>query len=350
MKFMQLVWFHFKRICQNIGLISMSFIMPLFMVGGLMFITTSDTNANLSEEFVILNHSEFVEENVYPRLSENLQANFASDSKEAFDQLEQSELAMIYEIPANFPEEASRIKSHSINGENNDIFFESEFTSVLSEVMTENALSEAGVDFEEIQVAEPSINQSYTHIDGNLVIVVFMTIFFMSYASSLVSADLNKLRSDGVLTRSIVTNARSWQILGSVLAAFSLYNFISAMLVILLICLIFGITITQLPVIIAAILAFCIFNAGFTMVLFRLFKNDQVILMVGIVLSIVFVFLGIGIIDIPSFSFIQYISPFYWLFESLDTGAILPNIPVIALYGLVLFTAGSFKVERLVKV
>ena len=162
----------------------------------------------------------------------------------------------------------------------------------------------------------------------------------------IVSADLNKLRSDGVLTRSIETNARSWQILGSVLAAFSLYNFISAMLIILLICLIFGITITQLPVIIVAILAFCIFNVGFTMVLFRLFKNDQVILMVGIVLSIVFVFLGIGIIDIPGLSFFEYVSPFYWLFESLDTGAILPNIPVIALYGLVLFTAGSFKVER----
>ncbi|MFL2136333.1 ABC transporter permease [Ruoffia sp. FAM 24228] len=327
----------------------MSFIMPLFMVGGLLFITTSDTNAILSEEFVIVNDSEFVEENVYPRLSENLQANFTSDSKRAFEQLEQSELAMIYEIPVNFPEEGSRIKTRSINGENNDIFFESEFTSVLSEVMTENALNEAELDFEKIQVAEPSIKQSYTPIDGNLVIVVFMTIFFMSYASSLVSADLNKLRSDGVLTRSIVTNARSWQILGSVLAAFSLNNFISAMLVILLICLIFGITITQLPVIIAAILAFCIFNAGFTMVLFRLFKNDQVILMVGIVLSIVFVFLGIGIIDIPGLSFFEYVSPFYWLFESLDTGAILPNIPVIALYGLVLFTAGSFKVERLVR-
>ncbi|HBY90632.1 MAG: ABC transporter permease [Ruoffia tabacinasalis] len=349
MKFIQLVWFHFKRICQNFGLISMSFIMPLFMVGGLLFITTSDTNAILSEEFVIVNDSEFVEENVYPRLSENLQANFTSDSKRAFEQLEQSELAMIYEIPVNFPEEGSRIKTRSINGENNDIFFESEFTSVLSEVMTENALNEAELDFEKIQVAEPSIKQSYTPIDGNLVIVVFMTIFFMSYASSLVSADLNKLRSDGVLTRSIVTNARSWQILGSVLAAFSLNNFISAMLVILLICLIFGITITQLPVIIAAILAFCIFNAGFTMVLFRLFKNDQVILMVGIVLSIVFVFLGIGIIDIPGLSFFEYVSPFYWLFESLDTGAILPNIPVIALYGLVLFTAGSFKVERLVR-
>ena len=349
MKFIQLVWFHFKRICQNFGLISISFIMPLFMVGGLLFITTSDTNAILSEEFVIVNDSEFVEENVYPRLSENLQANFTSDSKRAFEQLEQSELAMIYEIPVNFPEEGSRIKTRSINGENNDIFFESEFTSVLSEVMTENALNEAELDFEKIQVAEPSIKQSYTPIDGNLVIVVFMTIFFMSYASSLVSADLNKLRSDGVLTRSIVTNARSWQILGSVLAAFSLNNFISAMLVILLICLIFGITITQLPVIIAAILAFCIFNAGFTMVLFRLFKNDQVILMVGIVLSIVFVFLGIGIIDIPGLSFFEYVSPFYWLFESLDTGAILPNIPVIALYGLVLFTAGSFKVERLVR-
>lgn len=349
MKFMQLVWFHFKRICQNIGLISMSFIMPLFMVGGLMFITTSDTNANLSEEFVILNHSEFVEENVYPRLSENLQANFASDSKEAFDQLEQSELAMIYEIPANFPEEGSRIKSHSINGENNDIFFESEFTSVLSEVMTENALSEAGVDFEEIQVAEPSINQSYTPIDGNLVIVVFMTIFFMSYASSLVSADLNKLRSDGVLTRSIVTNARSWQILGSVLAAYSLYSFLSSMLIITVISTIFGITITQIPLILSAILAFCIFNVGFTMLLFRIFNNEQIILMIGIVSIVVLVFMGIGIIEMGGFSFIQYLSPYYWLFEALDTGLIMRNIPIIALYGLVLFTAGSFKVERLVR-
>ena len=349
MKFIQLVWFHFKRICQNFGLISMSFIMPLFMVGGLLFITTSDTNAILSEEFVIVNDSEFVEENVYPRLSENLQANFTSDSKRAFEQLEQSELAMIYEIPVNFPEEGSRIKTRSINGENNDIFFESEFTSVLSEVMTENALSEAGVDFEKIQVAEPSINQSYTPIDGNLVIVVFMTIFFMSYASSLVSADLNKLRSDGVLTRSIVTNARSWQILGSVLAAYSIYSFLSSMLIITVISTIFGITITQIPLILSAILAFCIFNVGFTMLLFRIFNNEQIILMIGIVSIVVLVFMGIGIIEMGGFSFIQYLSPYYWLFEALDTGLIVRNIPIIALYGLVLFTAGSFKVERLVR-
>lgn len=349
MKFIQLVWFHFKRICQNFGLISMSFIMPLFLVGGLLFITTSDTNAILSEEFVIVNDSEFVEENVYPRLSENLQANFTSDSKRAFEQLEQSELAMIYEIPVNFPEEGSRIKTRSINGENNDIFFESEFTSVLSEVMTENALSEAGVDFEKIQVAEPSINQSYTPIDGNLVIVVFMTIFFMSYASSLVSADLNKLRSDGVLTRSIVTNARSWQILGSVLAAYSIYSFLSSMLIITVISTIFGITITQIPLILSAILAFCIFNVGFTMLLFRIFNNEQIILMIGIVSIVVLVFMGIGIIEMGGFSFIQYLSPYYWLFEALDTGLIVRNIPIIALYGLVLFTAGSFKVERLVR-
>jgi len=46
---------------------------------------------------------------------------------------------------------------------------------------------------------------------------------------------------------------------------------------------------------------------------------------------------------------LQYVSPFYWVFESLDTGQIFPNVLIIALYGLVLFTAGSFKVERLVQ-
>jgi len=49
------------------------------------------------------------------------------------------------------------------------------------------------------------------------------------------------------------------------------------------------------------------------------------------------------------FNFVQYISPYHWVFESIDTGQIFPNALVIILYGLVLFTAGSFKIERLVK-
>lgn len=350
MKFIQLTWFHFKRIFQSMGLVAMTFIMPLFMISGLIFIQTPDSTASLGENVVVLNHSAFVEENVYPKLSETFQAGFTDDEIEVFEQLDQSEISMVYEIPAAFPEEGVSIKTHSINGENNDIFFESEFMAILSEVMTESALAEAGVSFEAIQVAQPTINQSYTPIDGRLVLIIFMAVFFMSYSSSLIGSDLNKLRSDGVLTRSIVTNARSWQILGSVLSAYTLYNFISSILVVLIICLLFGITISQIPLIVSSILAFCIFNVGLTMVLFRLFKNEQMILIVGIVLSIMLAFMGMGVIDMTSFSFIQYLSPFYWLFESLDTGVILPNIPIIALYGLVLFTAGSFKVERLVRV
>jgi len=38
-----------------------------------------------------------------------------------------------------------------------------------------------------------------------------------------------------------------------------------------------------------------------------------------------------------------------FVFEAIDIGQILPHSFIIVLYGLVLFTAGSFKIERLVK-
>lgn len=349
MKFFQLTWFHFNRIYKSLGLVAMTFIMPLFLISGLIFIQSSDSNAGMGEEVVVLNYSSFVNQNIYPKLSEKLQDSFTDDAADVFERLDQGKIAMVYEIPEKFLEAGARIQTHSLNGENNDIFFEAEFMKVLSEELTDQAFVEAGISFEETQVAQASVKRSYTPIDTRLAVIIFMIVFFMCYSSSIIGGDLNKLRSDGVLTRSIVTNARSWQILGSVLGAYTLYNFISSLLVVLLVCLIFGITIMQLPLVVGAILAFCIFNVGFSMVLFRVFKNEQIILILGMVLSIVFAFMGMGILEATAFSFVQYLSPFYWLFKALDTGIILPNIPIIALYGLVLFTAGSFKVERLVR-
>lgn len=350
MKFVQLTWFHFKRIVfHNLGLVLISFVMPVIMISGFLFIFSSEDNPNLGQSVVVVNHSEFVQEHIYPKLSPTYQEGFTNDMESSFEELDQAETAMVYEIPNNFPENGSKIKVHSINGENNDIFFESEFQAALSEAVLENGIQEAGINFTPVEVSSPTVNHRFTPIDGRLVMVLFMVTFFMSYTCGLIAGDLNSLRSDGVLTRSIVTNAYSWQILGSILSAYTLYNFIAAMAIIIICSLIFSIPLTSILLIISAVLAFCIFTAGLTMVLFRLLKNEQLIQIVGIILVIALVFIGMNIIGLDELSFIQYISPFYWLFEALDTGVVLSNIPIIALYGLVLFTAGSFKVERLVK-
>lgn len=350
MKFIQLTWFHFKRIIfQNIGLLVMTLLFPLILISGLLFVFSESNNPSMGQASEIVNHSDFVENYVFLRLEESYQESFSEDAQASFEWLDQAEIAMIYEIPADFPNRGTTIQIHSINGENNDVFLEAAIQTALSEALLDSTLEEVGINFEPVEVAEPTIHQNYAPIDGQLVLTIFMVIFFMSYSCGIIAGDLNKLRGDGVLTRSIVTNARSWQILGSVLAAYSLYSFLSSILIITVISTIFGITITQIPLILSAILAFCIFNVGFTMLLFRILKNEQIILMIGIVSIVVLVFMGIGIIEMGGFSFIQYLSPFYWLFEALDTGLIMRNIPIIALYGLVLFTAGSFKVERLVR-
>lgn len=350
MKYLQLTWFHFKRIVfQSDSFLVLTFVVPLVMICGLNFVFSSDSSASLGDPFAVVNHSDWVMENVYPQLESGQQEMFYDDADEAFRQLEQAEISLVYEIPENFPESIELIQAYSLNGSNSDSFFEQDFTAAMIQALADSLIEAEGIIWASQTVASPTVLNLTTPVDARLSMSIFMIVFFMSYACGIIASDLSKLRADQVLKRSIVTNASSPLILGSVLTAFSLYNFISAFLVIAIVSLIFSIPITQISLIISALLAFCIFTVGLTMLLFRIIKNISLIQIVGVIVTILLVFIGLGIFEGPILGSLSYLSPFYWLLEALDTGIIWKNIPIIVLYGLVLFTAGSFKVERMVQ-
>lgn len=350
MKTIRLTWFHLKRIIlRNWGFLIMSLAFPLVIIFAFLFIMESESSLLSEQANAVVNHSDYVAETVVPQLDDPYQEYFVTNEEEAFAQLDQIEVSMVYEIPEGFPHSDTSIQVHSINGSNRDPLFEAAFLSSLTDALREEAFEEAGITFETTQVSEPTIDSSFVPVNSNMAFILFMLLFFMGYSTGFIAGDLAKMRKEGLLTRSIISNTYSWQVLGSVLGAYMIYSVLSNVLIVLLASAVFSIPLTNLGLGLGLILSMGIFVMGLTMLLFRVFKNETLIQMLGLLLIMVLVFVPLFTQSLDQLSAIQYISPYYWVFESLDTGQLFPHIGVISLYGLVMFTAGSFKVERLVK-
>lgn len=350
MKSLRLTGFHLKRILtKNWAYLIFTFAMPLFIVLAFLFIMDSDESLMSSPDHVVVNQSEYVDEHIKPQLSEKYQSYFIEDEEEAFKQLDQIEVSMVYVIPTGFPITTQQISVHSLNGENQDMIFESEFLTILTESMRQDAYQEADIIYETVLVDEVEVQIAEEMIHSNLAFTLFMVLFFLGYSTGFIASDLALMRKDGLLTRSLISNTYSAQILGSVLGAYAIYNVLSSILIIYISSTLFNYPISNLLLVLSLIVSVTIFIAGLTMFLFRLIKNDKLVQFIGILLAIILVFIPTFLQSTDQFSFVQYLSPYYWVFDSLDTGQVFPNVFFIILYGLVLFTAGSFKIERLVK-
>lgn len=351
MKTLRLTWFHLKRIIlKTWGLLTMTFIFPVIIIFSFLFIMGSDSNRMTEQEQAVINYSDFVAEKVEPHLSDTSQSYFKAPSADVYEQLDQIEVSMVYEIPEGFPYAKETIAVYSLNGTNRDPLFESEFLSVLTDEMLNEAYAQANISFEASEVAEPAVESDFVSLNEQMAFVLFMILFFMGYSTGIVSGDLSKMRKEGLLTRSLISNTYSWQILGSVLGAYMIYNVFSSLLIVILASALFNLPLTNGVLLVSLILAMGVFVTGLTMLLFRLFKNETLVQMLGFILIMILVFIPLFAEAIEVISFVQYLSPYYWVFDSIDTGQVLPNVFVILLYGLLLFTAGSFKVERLAKV
>jgi len=351
MKSLRLTWFHLKRILlNNWGFLIMTFVFPLILIFGFLVIMGSDSSLMTEQANAVINQSDYVAETIAPQLDEVYQDYFTEDPDEAFRQLDQIEVSMVYDIPAGFPYSESSIQVHSINGSNRDPLFEAAFLRALTDTMLNDVYQEATITFEPIEVAEPTIHSSFVSVNSNLAFVLFMFLFFMGCSTGFIAGDLAKMRKDRLLTRSLISNTYSWQILGSVLGSYMIYNILSALFIVLLSSLFFSIPLSNVVLVFGLILSMGIFVTGLTMLLFRIFKNETLIQMLGLLLIMILVFVPMFTQRLDNLNAFQYISPYYWVFESLDTGQVLPHVLVISLYGIVMFTAGSFKVERLVKI
>lgn len=344
-----LTWFHTKRMLKNIGFVGITFIAPLLFTIFFTTIASNDESGLNVDGLAVVNHSQWVEDEVIPRLAidaENIAVG--DDSAQTFDQLEQRELNVVYEIPEQFPEET--VKIHSLNGDNESALFEAEFGQAIQEAVQASTFEEYGIDQTalEASVAAPEFNIQGESVDMTIYFMAMFLIMYMLMAVAATAADLVQMRQNQVLKRSITANASSWKILGSLLLGYTLANVIISLSAAVLAFLFLGIAWSQIIPIILLIFANAIFAAGLTMFLFRYIKESQIIAVMGTMIPVVLMVLAMAGSINENLEVLQYLTPFYWLMDFIDTGQMIPNLIIVVMYGLVLFTAGSFKVEKLV--
>lgn len=345
LSFIRLTLFHAKRILKNMKFIGMTLIFPIVFIAlfGVIFNGSDDITMT---DLLVVNESDFVSESVISEMNQDGEI-FIDNREEAIEQLEQGKISIVYTIPKNFPEEP--ITAHSLNGSNRDYVFENEFTSALLTQVENQVLEEHGIPLETVDVAAPSpkvefSSNSFTH---SLYLIGIFILIYMSFGAGITSTDLQSLRSQNVLKRSISANSSSWLVLGSVLSGYTLATLVTAFLSMvagfIMLDIDFSYSLQMLPV----LFAMAVFLSGLSIFIFRYVKTQELTQIIASVAPIALLILTYVGIMVPVFDKIQLISPFYYLFKVLDTGVYLPYIPIVILMGIILFTAGSFKVEHL---
>ena len=329
--FRQLCIFHLKRILKNPKLLLL-IIFPVVTVSFMAFLMASRSNQSTGD-FVIDSQSEYFNQKVYPKLlKEHQQALVNSENQLAA--LEQKEISIIYQIPQDF-ESTGRIIAQSLEGDVEDQYFQEDVHKQWYQQRQDDLYQTFGLSQNRQQAPEIKVQEERAAFS------------VMILNASILSGDLLKMKLSQVLKRSIVSEASNWMIMASLLLTYGFLLLVANLVSIFALTQIFQVEMNNLGLMIALLAANIIFVLGYIMALFRVFKSVEVLQSICVVIGIAFVFLPM-FADQFGMEYLGVISPFYWVLKGLEYSTFWPYGWIIILMGLVLFTAGSIKLEQLV--
>ncbi len=346
MNLWHLIVFHAKHILKNPVYVGMTFGLPLVMV--IMFgVFTQSTNGLATQDFIIVNQSETAQP-ILKRLPDIYDALMESNYDKAIDQLENREVATLYVIPENYPQDPIEIKS--LNGENEDIIFQGDWAKATQDYVEEQVLNDYGINQLAIPTKpEPVLNFASVEVGDNIKLISMMVLMYMLFGGSLQTWALGQLRKMGVLKRSIASNGNSWIVMGSILFGFSLATFLLASSASLIGAIVTSVPLKEIGIVIVQIAAMSIYISGLMLCLFRYIRNELTLNVISFLIMLVLIILPMAGSSNSVLEPFLFISPMHLMVTALDTGQYHLYVPLVILMGLILFTAGSFKVEQMIK-
>lgn len=346
MNFWQLVVFHAKHILKNPAYVIMTFGLPLVMV--IMFgVFSKSTGGFATQDLIIVNQSEAAQP-ILDRLPDEYDDFIETDFARAIEQLENREVASLYLIPENYPQDSIEIKS--LNGQNEDLIFQTDWAKATQAYVEEKVLSEYDIESLDIpSKPEPVLNFASAEVGVDIQLITMMILIYMMFGGSVQTSVLGQLRKTGVLKRSIASNGNSWLVLGSILLGFSLATFLLASSASIIGAIITSVPLEDIGIVLIMIAAMSIFISGLMLCLFRYIRNEITLNIVSFIVVMILIFVPFAGQSISALEPFLFIFPFHLMMTALDTGQYHLYVPLVVLLGLILFTAGSFKVEQMVK-
>lgn len=360
MNFINLIWMQMKRIIKTPVLVATVIIMPLVVNFMVIFLNSNSDTSQV--DYVI--HIEDEGEKWQSIISEEFQSNVADveSMEEHFEKINNGELAAVYLIPRDF---SSRLEQgenpemirYTREGTEGDIVFEASVQEAITGLQLEQILIEYGVGNEAEMPNDQSNMQARLlfqteELDTTFSVTIILLLFYILMNASFISSDMISFKKNNVLQRMVVSPNRDYALIASMIVAYTIFLFLTNLVVLLLSKWILGFVVSQMPLVITLLFVTCIFSLSLAFALFRIFNHEGIAQLVGMFYGIGSFFITMLVQTGASNRILEYLSwftPMYWVLEALDRNQFFPHVWILLLMAFVFVTAGSYRLRDFIK-
>lgn len=362
MKILRLSYTNLKRMSKNKANLALMLLMPLVIILSTHFINSKGGyNISIDSGFYIEDQGEYGEEILGEM---GYSGEILQDYNEAMDLLQENKVIALYIIPKDFTEkikggEKPIIESYKREEGNVTSPLELELNDKINNKIREELLLNHDVikDKEELYKYEGKtlLVDEYTGIGGGSYMPILMMIYFIILSSTGIAEEILKLKKQNILSRAMTTANKGYEIMGSLFLS-TLFLLVGSNIIVLFITkFIIGYSIGSYPVVITNIILASMFSITLTIFLIRISADPTFVTFATTIYAVASFFLsGIGLSpdfypNVPNFIVnLGKFMPQYWIMDSIENINLFPNVLILGLMILALFTAGSYKFKDFV--
>lgn len=359
--FIRLTHVNIKRLLKDPSKIAFTLVSPLLVILLVSFLKNDEEAiVDFSIEPVAYNIEDRgqVWKNVFPHLNKS-EYVFINEKEKALSLLEKGGVYAVYNIPKDFTKTIKSykkpiIKSFKTEEGNITIPIELRLEESINKWIEKKILIDKNI-IKDKDTLKTSVNtvilKDDIEIDKDINIATTMIIIFIILGSSIISAELIELRDNNIISRSISTPNKNSSILGSITISLLFFQVIINILILFLGKVIIGYQIFHIHIIIINIILASLFSITLSLAITRILKDAGIVSLVTTLISIIT--LGLSTIleqissnNLPIFiANLGKLTPQHWIFDSIERSILFPNVFVVLLMIIALFTAGSYKLK-----
>ena len=364
MNFIQLTYVNIKRMLKEPSKVAFSLIFPLVIILFTNFINNGKnikaSPSNIQVAYNIEDESQIVSELFQPSASSYI---FLREKEKAMELLETNEVAVVYNIPSDFSEKIDNyekpiIEAYKQEEGNVTIPIEMSINNKINEFIKEKLLVDKEIisNRDELYIikTETTFERDKKVVSGDMHLVTMMVMYFIILGSSVIGPELITYKKNNILSRTITTPNNSATILGSLGLSLLVFEVLLDTIVYTVAIKILGYEIVNLGLVFISIVLANMYTIVLSLVITRVFNNEGIASFITTILSVIIlvlsIYANIESSEIPKILInLGKFTPLYWIFDSLEKSIIYPNVFLVLLMILALFTAGSYRLKDFVK-
>lgn len=363
-KLFNMIKFHIKRVATNPAYLGIFFIMPLVMSSLFIFIDMGRNAApSSSGQATLIVMGQGNESLTEALKKEDFDGNIVEDMEDSLEKLRVGDAGSVYRVPDDYINrlqmgEKPAVELYTRNEKSKSVAFESTFRSVvhniiLKSTLMSNKIMENTDSLDNYFVNKISVIENKQELkseNGTLFTITMLISVYIIMGGAQVSFDLVSLKKNNSLKRAVVSPNSSIAINLALFAAYAIFMLLANFIIFAVGAFIYKASLVMIYRAVLIIVLSMIFSLSLGLVLFRIFKEPQIAMATGMLISIVLIGLSAAgdILRGSLLKNLSYISPMTWMIQILDKGNIFPAAFIILLLSAVLFTSGSYKLEAYV--